>query len=131
MKSAIIVARVLFGLAGLAQLVLGILVWLGYALELIPLHMLLGAVFVLLLWVIAVLGFSSGSGTGFGFLLLAWGVVVALLGMYQVQLLPGPRHWIIEWLHLLVGVAAMGLGQTFVRRMLARTRPEQASAGAA
>ena len=39
-----------------------------------------------------------------------WGLIVPILGVMQTQLLPGGAHWVIEVIHLLVGLVAIGLG---------------------
>jgi hypothetical protein len=36
--------------------------------------------------------------------------------MTQAQLLPGSFHWIIQVLHLLVGIVALGLADSLARR---------------
>ena len=110
MKTAITTLQWLIRLTGLIQIVLGLTFWIGYAFNLIPLHMLVGSVLVLALWVLAVLAARGGVSLGFVVLAIVWGVITLALGMTQTQLLPGAFHWVIEVLHLVVGLAAMGLG---------------------
>jgi hypothetical protein len=110
MKMAITTLQWLIRLTGLIQIVLGVAFWIGYVLNLISLHMLIGFVFVLALWVLAVLAARSGVNWGFVALAIVWGVITLALGVTQTQLLPGAFHWIIRVLHLAVGLAAMGLG---------------------
>ena len=43
-------------------------------------------------------------------LAIVWGVITLALGITQTQLLLGAFHWIIQLLHLVVGLAAMGMG---------------------
>lgn len=120
MKAAIIVSRVLLGISGVALLLLGILFWTGHVLTLIPLHMLLGAVLVLSMWMLVAISLYARTAMGLAAVVLAWSLVVPLLGMTQMQLLPGSGHWIIQVLHLLVGIAAMGLGGVLAKRLTAR-----------
>jgi hypothetical protein len=40
----------------------------------------------------------------------AWGLATLVFGMTQIQLMPGPFHWIVEVAHLGVGVVAIALG---------------------
>jgi hypothetical protein len=49
-----------------------------------------------------------------------WGLVVPALGVTQDQLLLGPAHWIIQVLHLRVGLAALALANVLGVRALAR-----------
>jgi hypothetical protein len=117
MKPSLIVARVLLELSGISLVALGILFWSGRALALIPWHMLLGAVLVLCLWFLAGLALRARVSAGLVLLLLAWSLVMPVLGITQLQLLPGRHHWLIQALHLAVGVGAVGLGQMLARRL--------------
>jgi hypothetical protein len=111
--SALMVVRTL----GLIQLGLGVLFWTNNALNLIPLHMLIGLGFVLALWVVAGLGLRAGGHAGLASATLGWGLLVLVLGMTQMQMLPGDLHWIVEVVHLGVGLAAMGLAEALGRRI--------------
>jgi hypothetical protein len=115
MNTAITVVQVIFRIAALIQIVLGLLFWSGNLLNLVPIHMLIGLIFVISLWVLAVLTARRGVPLGFVAVAVVWGVIVLVLGLTQTQLLPGAAHWVIEILHLLVGLAAMGLGERLVR----------------
>jgi len=116
MSTAIKVTRGLVGISGLIQLALGVLFWTGHATALIPLHMILGFVFVLALWTLAVLAARAGAPAGLVATTLVWGLLLPALGIGQMQLLPGPGHWTVRVAHLLMGVVAMGLaGALFTR----------------
>jgi hypothetical protein len=111
MRTATTVIRMLIRLLGLIMIVLGLLLWTGNALNLIGMHMLLGIMLVLLLWAQAILAARSGGSLGLVALAIAWGLIVVALGMTQNQLLPGDAHWVIKVLHLLVGMAAIGIAE--------------------
>ena len=117
MKSVTLIARSLLSLFGIALVVLGILFWTGHALSLLPLHMLLGGLFVLCMWALAIVGFLVPGSRGFALVVLIWSLVVPALGVTQLSLLPGAGHWLIQVLHLLVGIIAMGLGHSLARRI--------------
>lgn len=117
MKSVVLVARSLISLFGIALLVLGLLFWTGHALALLSLHMLLGGLFVVCLWVLAALGFAIPRARGMAFIVLIWSLIVPALGVSQLQLLPGSDHWVIRATHLLVGLIAIGLGHALARRI--------------
>lgn len=120
MKIAIIVSRVLLGISGVALLLLGILFWTGHALTLVPLHMLLGALLVLSMWMLVAISLHARTAMGLAAVVLVWSLIVPLLGMAQMQLLPGGGHWVVQVLHLLVGIAAMGLGGVLAKRLTAQ-----------
>jgi hypothetical protein len=119
MKAAVIVTRVLISLSGTALLLLGILFWSGRALSLLPLHMLLGLVLVLALWLGVGLALAARVSAGLIVLVFLWSLIMPVLGVKQLQLLPGSTHWMIQLLHLLVGIAAMGLGHLLAARIAA------------
>lgn len=116
MKTSIAVTRGVVGITGIIQLVLGVLFWLGFVRGLIPLHMILGLVFVLGLWTLAVLCARAGAPAGLVAFALAWGFVIPALGMTQMQILPGPGHWMVRTAHLLTAVVGMALVGPLVAR---------------
>ena len=121
MKSIVLIARSLISLLGIALLVLGVLFWTGRDLSLLPLHMLLGGLFVISMWVLVVLGLLAPGTRSLALIVLVWSLIVPALGVSQVRLLPGSGHWLIETAHLLVGLIAIGLGHSLARRIGRRT----------
>jgi hypothetical protein len=117
MKTTATVASWLVRLTGLFQIVTGLLFWTGNALALLPFHLLSGLVLVLSLWTLAFLALRGGVGPGLVILSVLWGLLVVVLGVTQTQVLPGELHWIIQLLHLLVGLVAIGLAGAMVRRI--------------
>jgi uncharacterized membrane protein len=45
-----------------------------------------------------------------------WGLIVLGLGLTQTNLLLNSAHWVIQVLHLLVGLIAIGLGEMITAR---------------
>jgi hypothetical protein len=93
------------------QLVLGGLFWTNNARGLIPLHQLVGFIFVIAIWVQAGLAARAGVNLGLVAFAAVWALVVPILGLNQTELLPGSAHWVIEVIHLLVGIIAVGLAE--------------------
>ena len=113
-----ITANVLRASASLA-LILGILSWVGVLPDsLIGIHMLLGIIVVLSLWVLggAIAMTRGGIGLGIGAIVL--GLITLALGLTQQQILPDPNslHWIIQVVHLLIGLSAIGMGEVISGR---------------
>ncbi len=123
--NASVVGRWVMRPTGMAQVILGVLFWLGWARQLVMLHMVIGLLFVLSVWVLAAMGLLAGVNRALALLTGLWGGVVLWLGMNQGRLLPGPHHWVIQALHLAVGIAAMGLGRQMASMTMRRaaTRP--------
>src|SRR3981081_2252967 len=115
MQIAVNVFRVLVAALGLTLLALGLGFWTGNVLALVGLHELLGFALVLSLWALAVLALLSGGSRPLAILAMLWGLVMPILGVAQAGLLPGGAHWIIQVLHLLVGLAAIGIAQSLAR----------------
>ena len=96
------------------QVIVGIGFWTGHWANLVNMHMVIGALFVVALWVIAGIAAANrrpGGLVAFGF---TWGVVVVALGMTQKGILIGDLHWIIRVLHLAVGIAALPIAERLV-----------------
>jgi hypothetical protein len=52
-----------------------------------------------------------------------WGLIVPILGLTQTNLLVGSTHWLIEVLHLLVGLGAIGMAEGLAARVKERLAP--------
>jgi len=111
MSKAPLLIRMMMRASILILLVLGVSFWTGHGLQLVPLHMALGLLLVLGLWALAALAALRGAPLGPVIGAVVLGLAVIALGMTQTQLLPGSAHWIIQVLHLLLGMGAMGLGE--------------------
>ncbi len=118
MKATVTALRVFVGLDGLVLITLGLLFWTGNADALRPVHIALGIALVLALWILAALAAISGVRPALVALAALWGVVVPILGLTQERLVPGDLHWLIQVLHLLVGVIAIALAQTLAMRTI-------------
>ncbi|MSP39386.1 MAG: hypothetical protein EXR70_12925 [Deltaproteobacteria bacterium] len=114
---AIRYATIVLTAAGSLALVLGLLLWGGLGMNLISLHMLLGFLAVGALWIVAVgqaLGKNGNWPIAIAALLL--GGLTIWLGTTQTTLMSGDRHWIVQVIHLLLGVALIGLGHVGAAR---------------
>ncbi len=115
------VLRVCVGLA----LILGILFWTSNAADsLILVHMVLDILVVLSLWT---LGFAQaltrGGSWGLAIGAVVIGLILAVSGGTQDEILTGPWHWVIQVIHLLLGLSALGLGERIGRRARRRSLP--------
>jgi hypothetical protein len=127
MHVAVNVFRVLVPALGLTLLALGLGFWTGNVLALVGLHELLGFAMVLSLWALAVLALLGGGSRPLALLAVLWGLVMPILGIAQAGLLPGGAHWIIQALHLLVGLGAIGIGQSLARTIRRAPRTNRPS----
>ena len=111
MKSAPAILNWLIRITGLFQLILGVIFWVNQNDALIPFHILVGSVMVLSLWVLAFLAARTGVSSRLTALAAVWGLIVLILGLTQTGILPGPLHWLIEVLPLVIGMGALGQGE--------------------
>jgi ubiquinone/menaquinone biosynthesis C-methylase UbiE len=109
------IAHTVIRVTGPIQVVLGLLLWGGLALSLLPLHMAFGMGFVVALWTLAVLAALRGLRPLFALLVVGWGLMIPVFGIVQTRLLPGPHHWAVRVIHLVVGLAAMVMAARLVR----------------
>lgn len=105
------IAVMVLRLSVLVALIMGIIFWTGNADNLQPIHMLIGIIVVLSLWVIGLAqGFMKGS-FGLAVATFVLGLVLAIVGLYQKGWLQGSAHWVIQVIHLLLGLSAISLGE--------------------
>ena len=117
MNKAITVVHMTLRGSGLLLILLGLAIWTGRADGIIPVHELLGFLLVVSLWTLAYFGARAGVPTGMVVAAVAWGLVAPILGLTQANLVGGSWHWVIQVVHLLVGLAAIGTGEGIAQRM--------------
>ena len=128
MKTAITVVHMTLRVSGLLLILLGLAIWTGRADGIIPVHELLGFVLVLSLWTLAYFGARAGVPKGLVAAAVAWGLIAPLLGLTQANLLADNWHWVIQILHLIVGLAAIGTGEGLAQRMKRLGAPQAKTA---
>jgi hypothetical protein len=126
MKTAVSILLWTIRITGVIQILLGMALWTNNLYNLLPVHMLIGVILVVALWVLAVLAARMGAGLGLVALAVVWGLIVPVLGIMQTQLMPGQAHWVVEVVHLLVGLIAIGLGDRLARE--SKRKPHSALA---
>jgi hypothetical protein len=123
MRRATTTAQMLVRATGVVQLVLGGLFWTGNALDLVPLHQTVGFLVVFGLWTLAALAARAGVRPPLVALAAVWGLILPILGLTQTNLLVGSAHWLIEVLHLLIGLGAIGMAEGLAARVKERLAP--------
>lgn len=111
------IASVVVSLAGVFALITGVIFWTGHALNLISMHMLLGFVTVAGLWVAAVgQAFARGGSRVLALVALVIGAATLYVGLYQTTLKIGDFRWLIQVLHLVLGILTIGLSHMAAAR---------------
>ena len=105
------ITSMVLSFAGLLALILGLLIWTAGASNLIQMHMLLGLLAVAALWVIGIgQAVSKGGSWSIAICALIVGAIMVLLGWNQSPLMVGPFHWVIQIVHLVLGLLVIGMG---------------------
>ena len=123
MRSTITAIQMGIRAVWVVQLVLGLAFWTGSLLGLVDLHQLLGILLVLALWTLAALAHRAGGPGGLVAAAAVWGLVVVIVGLTQRELLAGSAHWVIEVVHLLLGIGLVGLAERLATMAKARLAP--------
>jgi hypothetical protein len=123
MRSTVNALQMAIRVVGVVQLALGVVFWTGNALGLVDLHQLLGILLVLGLWTQAVLAYRAGVPAGLVAVAAVWGLIVPIVGLTQTSLLTGSAHWVIQVIHLLLGIGLLGLAENLATRAKARLAP--------
>lgn len=111
MKATTIVVQTLIRLVWLTLIILGALFWSGNALGLVTTHMDLGVIFVILLWIVAILAFVARAGIALPIVAIIWGFIVAAFGMMMMHLVAGGNSWPAGVVHLLIGIVGIGFAE--------------------
>jgi hypothetical protein len=89
------------------QVVVGLGLWTGRWYSLVDMHRTVGVLYVILLWVLAIIALVQRRSTKVALVAILWGFVIAALGFAQQGILIGDLHWIVRVVHLIIGLAAM------------------------
>ena len=96
----------------LFNLITGIIFWTGNADPLQVVHIISGILAVISLWVLGIAQGLRGGSFGLALATFFVGFLLALVGLFQTRWLTDPaNHWIIQVIHLILGLAAIGLGE--------------------
>ncbi len=124
------ISSMVLRLCVLIALVIGILHWVkvldGAT---IMVHMLFGILVTLSLWALGyfILTAPKGASLGLGIGAFVLGICIIAVGLLQTQFSLGASQWIIQVLHLLLGLFGAGLGETIAGRYR-RANPASAEA---
>jgi hypothetical protein len=110
-------------IAGVAALLIGMSFWGGRALAPVTVHMSLGGLVCLSLAIIAIMALTHRVRVPAALLALLWAIATVAVGTVQDWWVGAGSHVLIEAVHLVLGVGAIGLaemlGAALKRRSLA------------
>ncbi len=95
-------------LDGLVALILGVVLWTGSA-GMLKAHILTGFIMTITLLLMGLLGFFARVKPVMPIIAIGWAILLPYLGFAQLHLLPGASHVVIQVIHLLIGICAIGM----------------------
>jgi hypothetical protein len=115
------VAQMTIRLSGVLLIGLGVFIWTGNFDQLIPYHRVLGFILVIALWTLCYLAARAGVPIGLVAGAAVWGLIAPIVGLTQTSILTGSFHWVIQVIHLLIGLGAIGWGERLGMVIKSRT----------
>lgn len=104
-------------IAGLLALILGLIIWFNLVqVNLRDIHMLLGILVTLSLWILGGIMFTRKGGAGLGTTAIILGIILVAVGLGQLQVTDYTGRQVIRVIHLLLGLSALGLGESISAR---------------
>ena len=111
------VLQMVIRIAGLIQLVLGVIVWTGTADALIMIHALIGSIFTIALFTVTYQAYRADVLPWLVILTAVWALVLPVWGLAQEKIFPESYFWIAQILHVLCGIGAIGLAEMLSAQM--------------
>lgn len=110
-------------IGGALALILGLAFWNGALYSLVHVHAAIGIIVVLSLWALAILAFTKNMTPGLVLTATVWGLATIGIGIGQTHILMGDLHWLVQILHLALGLGAIALSAILARKAVGRTTP--------
>lgn len=115
MSKTVKVLLVLARLLAAIQIVVGFAIWFGWSAKPVAFHSALGSLFVLVVWIVALIALFTLSHRLVPLITLLVGGLLLWFGMAQTSLLVGSGHWAVRVAHLLVALATLGLVEALAK----------------
>ncbi len=110
MTAIVTALRWIARLDGLAGLVLGIVLWTG-SMGTLRIHIITGFIMTLTLLLLGLMGFFARIKPAMPLVAIGWAILLPYIGFAQLHLLPGASHVVIQVVHLLIGLCAIGVAE--------------------
>jgi hypothetical protein len=100
-------------IGGSLALLLGLLRYFNIGPDLVQLHMTLGILVVLALWILATIyARTPNANLGAAIGASVTGLLLLIVGVTQQGLLLNGFHWVIQVIHVLLGLTVIGMGES-------------------
>jgi hypothetical protein len=105
----------------LGALILGFLFWDGRMTSAVNVHMFLGGLVAIVLALFAAYAFVARVRVPLAIVGLVWAAATFYVGLRQGGMMPGGGHWVIEAVHLLLGIGAIGMAEALAGAVARRS----------
>jgi hypothetical protein len=112
------ILRWILRISFLVALIIGFALWSGNGYGYLRLHMILGFTITTVLLLLVVFGLVARVKPTLPLITLLWTVALPFLGIAQLRIVPGANHWIVRVLHLVIGLGAIGFGESLSKKIL-------------
>jgi len=126
MTTTVRIVQWITGIVGLGALVLGLMFWIAH-IDLISLHRLLGFIVAIGLLVMSLIAVSTRGMRVLGLVGVVYAFILPVFGLTQQTLLVGDLHWLIQTIHMLLGIGALALAGIMGTRYVRLTRAVRAA----
>ena len=123
MKGIVAALRWVARIIGVIALILGIILWTGST-RVLGIHILTGFIMSITMLLIGGVGFFARVKPGLPVIAIAWALLLPYFGFAQFRLLPGASHIVIQVIHLLIGICAVGIAEAIAAKIQRQTRIE-------
>jgi hypothetical protein len=108
-------------LDGIVALILGIILWAGSP-GLLKIHILTGFIMSITMLLIGLVGFFARVKPALPIIAIVWAPLLPYVGFAQLKLFPGGSHIVIQVIHLIIGVCAIGIAEALVAKIARQSR---------
>ena len=108
-------------LVGVIALILGIILWIGSP-SVLKIHILTGFIMSIAMLLIGLVGFFARVKPALPIIALAWAPLLPYVGFAQLKLFPGASHVVIQVIHLLIGICAIGIAEALAAKIKRQAR---------
>ena len=103
-------------LDGIGALILGIILWTG-SLGILKIHILTGFILSVTMFLIGIVGFLARVKPPLPIVAILWALLLPYVGFAQRRPLPGAGHVIVQVIHLLIGICAIGIAEALAAKI--------------
>jgi hypothetical protein len=118
MTLSITLLRWVLRIGFLIAIALGLALWSGRGYAYVQPHMWIGFILTFDLLFLVILSLLARVRLALPLFTLVWAIALPVLGIAQTRIMAGASHWLIQVVHLILGLGAIGLGEALCKRTL-------------